>query len=92
MGDEKTFPVELLSSIVIALVTSLLLTTSIGHVIVKPLLLDGTLISDGRYAFVYDAHESTPASLRGGRGCRGEVVGGHARRGAEHLRPNMARL
>jgi hypothetical protein len=58
VGDEEALRVDLFISIVIALVTSLLLTTSIGHVIVKPLLLDGTLISDGRYAFVYDAHES----------------------------------
>ena len=58
MGDSGTFRVELVSSIIIALVTSLLLTTSIGHVIVKPLLLDGSLISSGRFAFIYEGYET----------------------------------
>jgi len=58
MGDEGGFRVELVSSIVIALVTSLLLTTSIGHVIVKPLLLDGSLISSGRFAFIYEGYDT----------------------------------
>ena len=49
---------ELLLSIMIGAVTVLLISTSAGPAIVKPLLLDGSLISDGRYAFVFDAHDS----------------------------------
>ena len=49
---------ELLLSIMIGAVTVLLISTSAGPAIVKPLLLDGSLISDGRYAFVFDAHET----------------------------------
>ncbi|MEC9090733.1 MAG: hypothetical protein VYC11_05125, partial [Candidatus Thermoplasmatota archaeon] len=49
---------ELILSVMIGAVTILMISTSAGPAIVKPLLLDGSLISDGRYAFVFDAHES----------------------------------
>ena len=45
-------------SILIASVTLLMVSTSMGPAIVKPLLLDGSLISNGRFAFVYDAYET----------------------------------
>ena len=51
-------PNQLFLSIMIGAVTILMISTSAGPAIVKPLLLDGSLISDGRYAFVFDAHES----------------------------------
>ena len=49
---------ELLLSTMIAIVTVLMLSTSVGPAIVKPLLLDGSLISNGRFAFIYDAYET----------------------------------
>jgi len=49
---------DLLLSCMIAIVTALLLSTSVGPAIVKPLLLDGSLISNGRFAFVYDGYET----------------------------------
>jgi hypothetical protein len=49
---------ELFLSVMIGLVTILMISSSAGPAIVKPLLLDGSLISDGRYAFVFDAHET----------------------------------
>ena len=45
-------------SVLIASVTLLMVSTSMGPAIVKPLLLDGSLISNGRFAFVYDAYET----------------------------------
>jgi len=49
---------DLLLSCMIAIVTALLLSTSVGPAIVKPLLLDGSLISNGRFAFVYEGYET----------------------------------
>lgn len=49
---------ELVLSCMVALMTALMLSTSAGPAIVKPMLLDGSLISNGRFAFVYDAYES----------------------------------
>ena len=49
---------QLSLSILIGLVTFLVVSSSAGPAIVKPLLLDGSLISDGRFAFVFDAHET----------------------------------
>ena len=48
----------LLLSCMIAIVAALMLSTSVGPAVVKPLLLDGSLISNGRFAFVYDAYET----------------------------------
>ena len=49
---------ELLLSCTIAIVTALVISSSFGPAIVKPLLMDGSLISNGRFAFVYDAYET----------------------------------
>ena len=49
---------ELILSCMVAIVTAIMLSTSAGPAIVKPLLLDGSLISNGRFAFVYDAYET----------------------------------
>jgi hypothetical protein len=49
---------QLLLSCMIAIVTALLLSTSVGPAIVKPMLLDGSLISNGRFAFVYEGYET----------------------------------
>ena len=51
-------PNQLFLSIMIGAITILMISSSAGPAIVKPLLLDGSLISDGRYAFVFDAHDS----------------------------------
>ena len=45
-------------SCVIAVVTVLVMSSTMGPALVKPLLLDGSLISNGRFAFVYDAYET----------------------------------
>lgn len=42
----------------VAILTVLMLSSSIGPAVVKPLLLDGSLISNGRYAFVYEGYET----------------------------------
>ncbi len=57
-GASRVGSSELLLSSMIAIVTALMLSTSVGPAIVKPLLLDGSLISNGRFAFVYDAYET----------------------------------
>jgi hypothetical protein len=60
-GDEGVPQVgssELILSCMVAIVTAIMLSTSVGPAIVKPLLLDGSLISNGRFAFVYDAYET----------------------------------
>ena len=60
-GETRVSPVEsseLLLSCMIAIVAVLMLSTSVGPAIVKPLLLDGSLISNGRFAFVFDAYET----------------------------------
>tara|TARA_B100000029_G_scaffold499844_1_gene570768 strand:- start:44 stop:1189 length:1146 start_codon:yes stop_codon:yes gene_type:complete len=49
---------ELFLSILIGAVTILMVSSSAGPAIVKPLLLDGSLISNGRFAFVYDGYET----------------------------------
>jgi hypothetical protein len=51
-------PINLYLSLIVAVVTALFITSSMGPAIVKPLLLDGSLISNGRFAFVYDAYET----------------------------------
>jgi hypothetical protein len=54
-------PIEgsgLLVSCMVAILTVLMLSSTVGPAIVKPLLLDGSLISNGRFAFVYDAYET----------------------------------
>ena len=57
-GASQVGSSELLLSCMIGIVTALILSTSVGPAIVKPLLLDGSLISNGRFAFVYDAYET----------------------------------
>ena len=57
-GKEPVRAPELLLSCMIAIVTVLMLSSTAGPAIVKPLLLDGSLISNGRFAFVYDAYET----------------------------------
>ena len=49
---------ELFLSVIIAAITGLFITSSIVPAIVQPLLLDGSLISNGRFAFVYDAYDT----------------------------------
>lgn len=49
---------ELILSCMVALMTAIMLSTSAGPAIVKPLLLDGSLISNGRFAFIYNAYET----------------------------------
>ncbi len=49
---------DLFPSLIVAAVTALFLTSSLGPTIVKPLLLDGSLISNGRFAFVYEAYDT----------------------------------
>ena len=49
---------QLSLSILIGLVTFLMVSSSAGPAIVKPLLLDGSLISNGRFAFIYDAYDT----------------------------------
>ena len=49
---------ELFFSVIIAAITGLFITSSIGPALVQPLLLDGSLISNGRFAFVYDAYDT----------------------------------
>ena len=62
MGDEKvSSPVtssELILSIMIGAITILMMTSSLGPAIVKPLLFDASLISSGRFAFIYDGYET----------------------------------
>ena len=57
-GASRVGSSELLLSCMIAIVPALMLSTSVGPAIVKPLLLDGSLISNGRFAFVYDAYDT----------------------------------
>lgn len=56
--DQVSKSSELFLSVLIAIVTVLMMSSSIGPAIVKPLLLDGSLISNGRFAFVYDAYDT----------------------------------
>ena len=49
---------ELFFSVIIAAITGLFITSSIGPAMVQPLLLDGSLISNGRFAFIYDAYDT----------------------------------
>ena len=60
-GDGKkeiSKPSELFLSVIIAAITGLFITSSIGPAMVQPLLLDGSLISNGRFAFIYDAYDT----------------------------------
>ncbi len=49
---------ELFLSIMIGAVTILMISTSAGPAIVKPLLYDASLISSGRFAFIYDGYDT----------------------------------
>ena len=49
---------DLILSCIVGFVTFLIASTSMGPVIVKPLLIEGTIISNGRFAFVYDAYDT----------------------------------
>ena len=58
-GDDGNLKIsELLLSVIIAAVTGLFISSSISPALVQPLLLDGSLISNGRFAFIYDAYET----------------------------------
>ena len=48
---------QLLVSVFIALLTALIISTSIGPMIVKPRLYDGSINDLGRYAMTFDAYE-----------------------------------
>ena len=58
IGNGKSKLSELFLSVIIAAITGLFITSSIGPAMVQPLLLDGSLISNGRFAFVYDAYDT----------------------------------
>ena len=49
---------ELFLSIMIGAVTILMVSSSAGPAIVKPLLYDASLISSGRFAFIYDGYDT----------------------------------
>ena len=49
---------ELFLSIMIGAVTILMVSSSAGPAIVKPLLLDGSLMGEGRFAIIYDGYET----------------------------------
>ena len=53
--DDEFTSVQLTYSMIITAVTFLILSSSFGPLAIKPLLLDGSLISNGRFAFVHDA-------------------------------------
>ena len=55
---QKVGSSELILSCMIALLTAIMLSTSVGPAIVKPLLLDGSISGGGRYVFVYDAYDT----------------------------------
>jgi hypothetical protein len=57
-GDGKSKLSELFFSVIITAITGLFITSSIGPAMVQPLLLDGSLISNGRFAFIYDAYDT----------------------------------
>jgi len=57
-GSSQVGNTELMMSAMVAIVTVIIISTSAGPAIVKPMLLDGSLISNGRFAFVYDAYET----------------------------------
>ena len=61
MDEDETnavSPNQLFLSIMIGAITILMISSSAGPAIVKPLLLDGSLISDGRFAFVFENQET----------------------------------
>jgi len=57
-GNSQVGNSELMMSAMVAIVTVIIISTSAGPAIVKPMLLDGSLISNGRFAFIYDAYET----------------------------------
>ncbi|MDP6907031.1 MAG: hypothetical protein QF440_06400, partial [Candidatus Thalassarchaeaceae archaeon] len=58
-AEEKDIPPsELFLSCLTAIITALLLLTSTGPALIKPMLFDGSLISNGRFAFIYDGYET----------------------------------
>ena len=57
-GQDSIELSNLFLSVFVGLVTAIFLTSSLGPAVVKPLLLDGSLISNGRFAFVYDAYDT----------------------------------
>ncbi len=57
MSNEGVVRADLFGSIGIAFLTAILLTSSI-QVVVKPLLYDASLISSGRFAFIYDGYDT----------------------------------
>ena len=57
MSNEGVVRADLFGSVGIAFLTAILLTSSI-QVVVKPLLYDASLISSGRFAFIYDGYDT----------------------------------
>jgi len=49
---------ELIISILVGLLVVLFLSTSTAPALIKPVLLDGSLISNGRFAMTYDGYET----------------------------------
>ena len=57
MSNEGVVRADLFGSIGIAFLTAILMTSSI-QVFEKPLLYDASLISSGRFAFIYDGYDT----------------------------------
>ncbi|MEO2120385.1 MAG: hypothetical protein ABGX44_01080, partial [Candidatus Poseidoniia archaeon] len=53
---------NLFLSILVALIVTLYLSTSTVPALIKPALLDGSLISSGRFAMTYDGYETVSAN------------------------------
>ena len=49
---------ELVNSCIVAGLIAIIISTSFGPVVVKPLMLDGSLIGSGRYMITYDGYET----------------------------------
>ena len=48
---------NLISSVVVLLITILVLSQTVTNIIIKPRLYDGTINELGRYSFTFDAYE-----------------------------------
>ena len=57
-NKETSKPTDLFFSIIIAAIVALFVSSSVSPALVQPLLLDGSLISNGRFAFIYDAYDT----------------------------------
>ena len=59
--EQETDPAGLFLSMMIAIVVIMQLCTNIAPALVKPVLLDGTLISNGRYVMTYSGYDTVGA-------------------------------